>query len=162
MEIKKAVFLDRDGVINKKRTDYVKSINEFIILKDAPAAIKLLNDNNYLVIVITNQSAVNRGYMSEETLENIHHFLRKQLQKKNCRIDAIYFCPHRPDENCDCRKPKTKLISDAIKDFSIDKNFSWFIGDDEKDIQAANNMGIKSIKMKSDDSLLEHIQGKII
>lgn len=160
--MKKAVFLDRDGVINKKRSDYVKGINEFVILKDVPTAIKLLNDNNFLVIIITNQSAVNRGYLSEKTLECIHQFLAAQLQKQNCHIDAVYYCPHRPDENCDCRKPKTKLISNAIKDFSIDRNSSWLIGDNETDIQAAKSMGIKSIKMKTDTGLLECIKEKII
>ena len=160
--MKKAIFLDRDGVINKKRTDYVKSISEFVMLKDAPTAIKLLNNNDFLVIVVTNQSAVNRGYISREELENIHEFLSKQLQKQSSHIDAIYYCPHRPDENCDCRKPKTKLISKAIKDFSIDKNSSWLIGDDETDIQAAKSIGIKSVKMQTDASLLECVKEKII
>jgi len=162
LRMKKAVFLDRDGVINKKRSDYVKSINEFVMLKDVPTAIKLLNNNDFLVIVVTNQSAVNRDYISREELENIHKFLSKQLQKQNSHIDAIYYCPHRPDENCDCRKPKTKLISKAIKDFSIDKNSSWLIGDNETDIQAAKSIGIKSIKMETDASLLECVKEKII
>jgi len=160
--VKKAVFLDRDGVINKKRTDYVKSISEFVMLKDAPIAIKLLNNNDFLVIIVTNQSVVNRGYISREELENIHEFLSKQLQKQSSHIDAIYYCPHRPDENCDCRKPKTKLISKAIKDFSIDKNSSWLIGDNETDIQAAKSIGIKSVKMQTDASLLECVKEKII
>jgi len=115
----------------------------------------------FLVIVVTNQSAINRGYISREELENIHEFLSKQLQKQSSHIDAIYYCPHRPDENCDCRKPKTKLISKAIKDFSIDKNSSWLIGDNETDIQAAKSIGIKSVKMQTDASLLECVKEKI-
>jgi len=152
--MKKAVFLDRDGVINKKRSDYVKSLDEFVILKDVPTAIKLLNNNDFLVIVITNQSAVNRGYMSKEDLENIHQFMTTELKKENCHIDAIYYCPHSPDENCDCRKPKTKLLADAIHDFSINKDSSWFIGDNDTDVESAKRVGIKSIKMKTDSSLL--------
>ena len=156
--MKKAVFLDRDGVINKKREDYVKSIEEFILLKDSPSAIKLLNENGFLVIVITNQSAVSRGYLSREELENIHDFMKSELIKQDSHVDAIYYCPHKPEEDCSCRKPKTKLVTDAIHDFLINKDSSWFIGDNDTDVLCAKRMGMKSKKMKANSSLLYYVK----
>jgi len=147
--LSKAVFLDRDGVINKKREDYVKNSKEFVLLNDVPQAIRLLNENQYLVILITNQSAINRGLISHKELKRIHELMKKQLEEHNCSIDAVYYCPHRPDENCNCRKPKTELLDKAIKDFGVDIKSSWFIGDDETDIQASKKIGIKFIKIKN-------------
>jgi len=150
----KAVFLDRDGVINQKRNDYVKNINEFILLDDVPDAIKLLKENNFLVILITNQSVINRGFLTHERLEKIHEYMKKQIQKEDSYIDGIYYCPHRPDENCKCRKPLPGLLHQAIKDFSIVKEQSWFIGDSQSDMEAAEQAGIKSIKIQTDSNLL--------
>lgn len=154
----KAVFLDRDGVINQKREGYVKNIQEFVLLKDAPVAIKLLNENRFLVIIVTNQSAINRGLITHQTLNSIHNFMKYELQKYDCHIDAIYYCPHKPDENCLCRKPKTGLIDQAAKDYSIDMKSSWLIGDNESDINAARIAGIRAIMLKTDSSLLEAVK----
>lgn len=153
----RAVFLDRDGVINKKRDNYVKNASEFVILPDAPQAIKLLNENNYLVIIITNQSAVNRGIITHGILAEIHEFMKSEIGKHGATVDAIYYCPHRPDENCSCRKPKTGLIEKAISDYSISTDLSWLVGDSESDTLAATKLGIKAVRMEQDSSLLKAI-----
>jgi len=158
MRMKKAVFLDRDGVINKKREDYVKSVSEFILLEDAPKAIRLLNENGFSVIIITNQSAVNRGLISHEDLEKIHESMKLQLKEYNSFIDAIYYCPHRPEENCYCRKPKTGLLKQAMKDLSVRSEDSWFIGDCESDREAAKREGIRFIKVETDSGLLNTVK----
>lgn len=155
--LNKTVFLDRDGVINKKRDDYVKNINEFVMLGDSSKAIKLLNDENYLVIVITNQSAINRGLLTHEELSEIHKVMSQELEKNNARVDAIYYCPHRPDENCQCRKPRTELIERAVREHSVSIDQSWFVGDSESDIMAAKNIGLRSILMKENGSLLDAV-----
>jgi histidinol-phosphate phosphatase family protein len=155
--LNRAVFLDRDGVINRKRDDYVKNVNEFVMLPDVSKAIKLLNENNYLVIIITNQSAINRGIITHDVLTEIHELMKSELGKDGAIVDAIYYCPHRPDENCSCRKPKTGLIEKAIHDYSISTDFSWLVGDSESDTLAAAKLGIKAVRMGQDASLLKAI-----
>ena len=154
----KAVFLDRDGVINRNRDDYVKSIDELEILPDVPNAINLLNKKNFKVVIISNQSVINRGLLSTEVLQMIHEFLKKELLRHNAKIDAIYFCPHRPDEHCDCRKPKPTLILRAAKDLEIDLSKSYMIGDKESDKVSAEKAGIQFIQIKTDGNLLEAIR----
>ena len=145
---KRAVFLDRDGTINKD-VNYCSSIENFVILPGVPEAIRLLNQNGFLVIVITNQSGIARGYFSEEKLSQIHTHMKNRLVKDNAHIDAIYYCPHHPDENCDCRKPLPKLILQAAADYKIDLTKSFMIGDDPKDVRAGNNAGCKSILLNN-------------
>lgn len=157
----KAVFLDRDGVINFKRDDYVKNVDEFVMITGAAKAIKLLNDNNFLVIIITNQSAVNRKLVTHDMLESIHVFMKNQLEREGAFIDGLYYCPHRPDEDCECRKPKPGLILDAIKDHNILPGKSWFIGDSETDMIAAKSAGLATIKMKENGSLLDTVKNML-
>jgi len=145
----KAIFLDRDGVINQERKDYVKTIDELKIFENISEIILKLKKNNYLIIVITNQSAINRGLTNIKKLNEIHNDIQNQLAKSNTQIDAFYFCPHRPDENCLCRKPKPGLILKASEDFDIDLKSSWMIGDNNSDILAGQNAGCKSIKIKN-------------
>lgn len=152
--LNKAVFLDRDGVINRKRDDYVKNVGEFTMLQGVAEAIKLLNGKNYLVIIITNQSAINRGLLTHEGLGKIHDFMKSEIGNHGGAIDAIYYCPHRPDENCRCRKPQTELVERAIKDYSISTDLSWFIGDSESDMITAKKIGIQEIRIKENGSLL--------
>ena len=143
--MKKAVFLDRDGVINKERKDYVKSIEEFQILNNIPKSIKMLKEKGFLVIVITNQSAINRGLITIETLNEIHNYLQNFLKENNTSIDDFYFCPHRPDENCKCRKPNPGMLIKAAQEHNIDMNQSFMIGNSLTDIQAAQKSGCKGI-----------------
>lgn len=158
MSNSRAIFLDRDGVINRNRDDYVKSINEMEILPDVSKAINLLNNANFRVVVISNQSAVNRGLISLETLATIHEFLKKELSLSNAKIDGIYFCPHRPDELCECRKPKPTLILRAAKDLGINLSKSYMIGDRESDKITAETSGIKFIPIKTDGNLLQIVK----
>jgi histidinol-phosphate phosphatase family protein len=154
----KAFFLDRDGVINKNRDDYVKGISEMEILPEVPKAIKLLNDANFKVVIITNQSAVDRGLISIETVHEIHEFLKKKMVQNDAKIDGIYFCPHRPDEFCECRKPKPALILKAAKDLGISLSKSYMIGDRESDQVAAERAGIKFIPIKTNGNLLQVVR----
>jgi histidinol-phosphate phosphatase family protein len=153
-----AIFLDRDGVINRERKDYVKNLNEFKIFSGVAEAIDLLRKKNFLIIIITNQSAINRKLLDTSTLENIHKSFQEYLKSNNTFIDAFYYCPHLPEENCLCRKPKPGLILDAAKDLKIDLKKSWMIGDSQKDIEAANSAGCNSILLKSNQSLLDVIK----
>jgi len=159
--MKKAVFLDRDGVINKERKDYVKSVQEFQILDKIPKAIKMLKEEGFLVIVITNQSAINRGLISIETLNEIHNYLQKILKENNTSIDDFYFCPHRPDENCQCRKPNPEMLVKAAQEHNIDMNQSFMIGNSLTDIQAAEKSGCKGILLNQNQTLLELVTDRI-
>lgn len=147
MNKKKAVFLDRDGVINKNKNNYVKTIDELEIFQQIEIPIKKLKENDFYVIVITNQSAVNRNLISIEQLNKIHLFIQNYLEVFGTRIDRFYFCPHRPDENCNCRKPKTGMFLKAIEEFNIDPKLSWMIGDHDSDIQAGLELGCNVIKI---------------
>jgi len=154
----KVVFLDRDGVINKKRDDYVKSLSEFQIYDGVAEAIKILKKKGYLVIIITNQSIIGRKIVSLSTLNRIHSELIKYLKKYNTFIDSIYFCPHIPEENCNCRKPKPGLIFEACQDFDIDLKNCYFIGDSISDLDTARNAGCKGILLKQHQNLLELVK----
>ena len=154
----KAVFLDRDGVINKKRIDHVKSVDEFKIFSNVGDAIKLLRDKGYLVIIITNQSVIGRNIISEKKLDEIHIELKNYLKQSNTYVDSIYYCPHIPEQNCDCRKPKPGLIFEACQDFDIDLKNSYFIGDSISDLDAAGNAGCKGILSKQHQNLFELVK----
>ena len=149
----KTVFVDRDGVINQERSDYVKSISELEIYPNVAENIKLLKDAGFLVIVITNQSAVNRGIISHEMINQIHNSIQDHLKKYGTFLDGFYYCPHTPNENCNCRKPKPGLLQQAILELNIDLNSSWMIGDSDSDIEAADSIGCKAIKINDNFSL---------
>ena len=149
----KTVFLDRDGVINQERSDYVKSISELEIYPNVAKNIKLLKDAGFLVIVITNQSAVNRGIITHEIVSQIHNSIQDHLKKYGTFLDGFYYCPHTPNENCNCRKPKSGLLQQAILELNIDLNSSWMIGDSDSDIEAADSVGCKAIKINDNFSL---------
>jgi len=157
----KAIFLDRDGVINKERKDYVKNIKEFEINNGVAESIKFFKQHNYLLIIITNQSAIHRNLLSVSTLDEIHLHLKKYLKKNDTHLDAIYFCPHIPEENCACRKPKPGMLLQAAKDFDIDLKESWFIGDRQSDMDAAKSAGCRFYLLESGQNLLD-ISRKII
>lgn len=154
MHKNRAIFLDRDGVVNENRDDYVKNKNEFIFLPQVFTAINKFNQMGFLTIIITNQSAINRGIITKTQLDDIHTFMLNELEKNSCKITKIYFCPHRPDEDCSCRKPQTGLLTRAIEDFDIDISNSWLIGDKESDILAAKKIGLKSIFVNEENGLL--------
>ena len=153
----KAIFLDRDGVINQERKDYVKKLDEFRILDKTSDAINIIKNRGFLVIIITNQSAISRKLLSVETLNKIHEKLQSYLEKYGTSFDGVYFCPHIPSENCECRKPKPGLIVQAVTDFQIDLSQSYMIGNSETDVQAATNAGCKGILLKENQTLLETV-----
>ena len=143
----KTVFLDRDGVINKERNDYVKSISELEIFPNVAKNVELLKNAGFLVVIITNQSAINRGLITHEMVHKIHGSIQNHLKKNGTCVDGFFYCPHKPDENCICRKPKSGLLNKAILELNIDVNSSWMIGDNDSDIQAGLNVGCQTIKI---------------
>lgn len=140
----RAVFLDRDGTIAED-VNYCSSVEDFHLLPTVARAIRLCNENGFKVIVITNQSGLARGYFTEGTLSQIHTKMEKELKKKGARIDAIYYCPHHPDDNCDCRKPKADLLNRAAREMELDIEGSYMIGDMQKDIDVGRAVGCKTI-----------------
>ena len=154
----KAIFLDRDGVINEEKKDYVKNLKEFKIIDGSLQAIELLKKNNFRVVIITNQSAINRGLLSIEKLNEIHDFLKSKLLELDITLDGIYFCPHTPNENCMCRKPKPGLLQQAISELDINVKDSLMIGDSQTDIDAANKIGCKSILLNKNQNLLKVVK----
>jgi D-glycero-D-manno-heptose 1,7-bisphosphate phosphatase len=149
----KAVFFDRDGVLNKERKDYVKSVDELEIFENIGEIIKKLKNNGFKIIVITNQSAINRNLTNDKKIIEIHNSIQKFLKNYNTSIDRFYYCPHLPNENCDCRKPKSGLLIKAASDMDIDLQSSWMVGDNDTDIIAGENVGCKSIKIKNNHEL---------
>ena len=143
VEITRAEFLDRDGTIARD-VHYCRRPEDFKILPTVPEAIKLLNDNGFMVVVITNQSGIARGYFNEETLARIHAKMKSELAGHGVHIDAIYYCPHHPDDGCECRKPKTALFHKAAKDLNIDFKLSYVVGDMQMDIDAGRALGCKT------------------
>jgi len=143
------VLLDRDGVINQDSDDYIKSAEEWHPIAGSLEAIALFNQHGYKVVVITNQSGLSRGYYSESTLAEIHQKMHQLTTAKSGKIDAIYHCPHGPDDNCDCRKPKPGLLNTFAKDYNCSLSDIYFIGDKVGDIQAANAAGAKPMLVKT-------------
>ena len=135
------VFLDRDGVINKDSADYIKHPSEFEFIPDSAEAVARLTRNGFRVILITNQSVIGRKMADPETLDAIFNKLKAGVAQAGGRIDDIFFCPHTPEENCDCRKPKPKMILDAAAKHGIDLSRSVMVGDSAKDIECAINAG---------------------
>ena len=141
----KAIFLDRDGVLNKNKDDYVKNISKLEIFPFISEPIKKLQSAGFKIIVITNQSAINRGLMTEKHLNEIHEKIQSFLIPHNAKIDSFYYCPHTPAENCSCRKPKTGLLLKAIDEHNIDSTKSWMVGDRDSDILSGKKAGCKTI-----------------
>lgn len=137
----RVVFLDRDGVINHDSPDYIKDLDEFHLLSRSLKALKLLTERGWSVIIITNQSAVGRGLISLSGLDRIHTHLKKVVTDSGGGIADIFFCPHRPDEGCLCRKPKPTMIRQAADKYGIDLNTAVMVGDRATDIQCAQNAG---------------------
>jgi D-glycero-D-manno-heptose 1,7-bisphosphate phosphatase len=145
-----AVFIDRDGTISEE-VGYVNHPSRFRIFPYSAEAIRKLNENQWLAIVVTNQAGVARGYFSEDVIIRVHDQLQKGLATQSAQLDAIYYCAHHPTvgeppyrSDCDCRKPKDGLIRRASQDFEIDLAASWMVGDRYSDIELARNSGLRS------------------
>ena len=164
----KAIFLDRDGTINKY-VGFLSTTEEFELLPEVAEAIKLINKSGYLAIVITNQPVIARGEVTVPQLEEIHKKLETELGYSGAYIDALYYCPHHPHKgyegevvelkiDCDCRKPKPGLIFRAAEDYNIDLESSYMIGDSDSDAIAGVAAGCKSFKI-NEGGLLEAVKG---
>ncbi|KPJ78933.1 MAG: histidinol phosphate phosphatase [Deltaproteobacteria bacterium SG8_13] len=139
----KVVFLDRDGVINQDSPQYIKSWSEFEFLPGSIEALAALNRSGFEVIVITNQSAVNRGLISKALLEQMHDRLKAAVQSSGGRILDVFYCPHLPEEGCGCRKPKPGLIERACRKYGLNPETTTMVGDSAKDIKCARNAGCR-------------------
>ena len=157
----KAIFLDRDGTINKY-VGFLRRIDDFELLPGVTEAIKKINTSGYLAIVASNQPVIARGEVTYEELDEIHNKMETLLGKEGAYVDGIYFCPHHPDKgfegeipelkfDCGCRKPKPGMLLKAAKDFNIDLSKSWMIGDRESDVKAGAAAGCKTILLTEED-----------
>lgn len=142
----KTVFLDRDGVINRNRDNgYVKRWSEFEFQPNALEAIGLLTHADYQLIVVTNQACINKGILSSKALDEIHHKMTAEIAGAGGRIRAVYYCPHRDDENCTCRKPKPGMLIQAASEHTVNIDNSFLVGDSNRDIQAGIEFGVCSL-----------------
>ena len=141
--MQKAVFLDRDGVINIDKA-YVSQIKDFEFCEGLFEALTHFQTLGYLLIVVTNQSGIGRGYYSEEDFKKLSKWMQEELLNANIKLDAIYHCPHSPEDNCNCRKPKSGMFEEAITALNIDVKSSWMIGDKKSDIEAAQGVNIEN------------------
>jgi len=150
----KAVFLDRDGVLNQEMGDYVCRLEDFHVL-DNFAALKELQDRGYMLLVATNQGGLAKGWYSEEELGKMHAHLKQVYQEQGVELKDFFYCPHHPNftGDCDCRKPKPGLLLQAIKKYNIDPSISYFIGDRERDVEAGTAAGVKGILIDSDQPI---------
>ncbi len=141
-KLNKAVFLDRDGVITVDK-DYLFEVDDLEFKSGIFKLLIHLKELGYLLIVITNQSGIGRGYYSLDEFRTFNSVMENYLLKRGIVIDKVFFCPHIPEDKCDCRKPNIGLVKKAISQFKIDASKSWFIGDKDSDMRAAVNGGIK-------------------
>ena len=141
----KVIFLDRDGTINVDK-GFVYKPEDIEFIDGVPEAIRKMNELDYKVIVISNQSGIARGFFTSNDVNKLHKYIDTELRKHGARIDAYYFCPHHPDygSECSCRKPKIGLVEQAINDFNIDITKSWMIGDKASDVECARNAGLRA------------------
>ena len=172
--MKKAVFLDRDGTLNIDH-GYVHKIDDFQFIEGSIDALKELKEMGYLLVLVTNQSGIARGYFSEDQFLQLTEWMDWSLADRGVDLDGIYYCPHHPEgkgeykEECECRKPKPGMLLQAADDFNIDLASSYMIGDSKNDILAGKNAGCKTVYIGNDDfeqditvnSLLQFVEGEL-
>jgi D-glycero-D-manno-heptose 1,7-bisphosphate phosphatase len=155
----KAVFLDRDGVVNRELGDYILRYEEFEILPELIPFLYEVKKRGYKVIIITNQAGIAKGLYDHKLVDACHSFLIEELAGHGLQLDEIYYCPHHPDfGNCLCRKPKSLLIEKALARFELDPSASLMIGDKPRDVEAANGAGVRGFLVPPNptlDQLLE-------
>jgi histidinol-phosphate phosphatase family protein len=144
-----AVFVDRDGTINRD-VPYCSRPEDFCLLPGAAAGIRLLNDAGLVVVVVTNQSGIARGYFNEVALAEIHRRMRDLLGAHGAKVDAVYHCPHHPEAGCACRKPGTLLTLQAAQDLGLDLAASYVVGDSTSDIKMGRQLGCMTVRICQD------------
>lgn len=154
------IFLDRDGVINKDpggwtEHSYVTRREDFIFLPNSIEALKILNEAGYDIVVISNQAGVGKGHYTSEKLEEVNRKMVEEVEKCKAKLAAVYYCIHKKDDDCDCRKPKTGLFKKAEKDLKVEAKGKFFIGDNKTDIKAGIEMGMSTILLLSGKTDLE-------
>ena len=162
----KAIFFDRDGTLNVE-VGFLYKFDDFCWIDGAIEAVKFCNYNDYLAIVVTNQSGVARGYYTEADVNKLHQQMNEELNKYGAHIDDFFYCPHHPDGivdkyklNCDCRKPKSGLLEAACRKYDIDKSKSLMIGDSPRDVECAENAGVYGVLFNG-GNLLQTLKDKL-
>ncbi len=145
----KVIVLDRDGVINHDSDAYIKSVDEWTPIAGSLEAIARLNHSGYTVIVASNQSGLARGYFNIQTLSAIHKKMDEQLSKIGGRVDAVFYCPHGPNDGCDCRKPRPGMLLEIGQRFNVSLKDVIFIGDSVSDIKTASNAHAKPMLVRT-------------
>lgn len=151
--MKRAVFLDRDGTMARD-VHFCCRPEDLELFPDTAQAIRLLNEYGFKVIIVTNQSGIGRGYFTEEALAEMHLKMEGELAEEGARVDGIYYCPHQPDDNCECRKPRPKLVLQAVRDFDIDLEHSFVVGDRQEDMDLGKTLGCRTVLVRRDESHL--------
>ncbi|MDR0762008.1 MAG: D-glycero-beta-D-manno-heptose 1,7-bisphosphate 7-phosphatase [Campylobacteraceae bacterium] len=140
----RAVFLDRDGVINIDK-EYVYKKEDFVFMPDVFDTLRYLQSKGYLLFIVTNQSGIARGYYTENDFLSLSKYMLEEFSSNGVTITKLYYCPHAPEANCECRKPNPKMLFDAQKEFDIDMSASWLIGDKTSDIEAGLRAGVGNL-----------------
>ena len=150
----KAVFLDRDGVINKE-IGFVFRVEDFVLTGDIIESLRKLQDAGFIFIVVTNQSGIAKELYKHEDVERVHTYMLSLMKENGITISEIYYCPHHSDiEPCTCRKPDSGMLEKGIARFNIDVSKSFLIGDKERDVQAGEKAGVKAFHIKSDSPIM--------
>jgi len=154
----KAVFLDRDGVINHDPGDYTYNLSEFTLNEGIIENVKRLYEQGYLLFVITNQGGISKKLYTQKDVEEIHNHFKAELKKVGVEISEIYYCPHHSiHENCICRKPNSLMIEKALARFDIDPKKSYMLGDKQRDVECAENAGVKGIKVEINENIRKYV-----
>ncbi len=142
--MKPCIFFDRDGTLIEER-HYLSEPAQVKLIPGAAEAVRLAREAGFLTVVLTNQSGVGRGYFPAEAVEAVHRRMEGLLAKEGATLDRIYVCPHAPEDNCPCRKPRTGLVEQAARDLDVDLHRSWMVGDKPADIELAANAGMRGV-----------------
>ena len=153
MKPHKALFLDRDGIINIDK-NYLYKIENFEFIEGIFELVSLFVNKGYLIFIVTNQSGIGRGYYSVEDFTILMKWVTKKFQENNIKIEKTLFCPHTPTDNCQCRKPRTKMIDEVLTEYTIDLNNSFMIGDKQSDIDLAQNSNIGTSIAIGDNNII--------
>jgi D-glycero-D-manno-heptose 1,7-bisphosphate phosphatase len=145
----RAILLDRDGVLDHDRVDYVKNADELVMIDGVPEAVAALGDAGYAVLVVTNQSCVGKGILPMAGVRAIHELIQRNLGAAGGRVDAFYICPHAPDDGCDCRKPAPGMMLQAQEDWGFDPAETWLVGDATRDILAGQAAGCRTALVRT-------------